>query len=84
MTSPQPYPIEPETRRFNALMLHFRDAGCCPNCAPYWAIKAVEVEFGRDGEVPPPVCLTPKVKCEAKMRGSWKTRPQAAQAKRAA
>lgn len=69
--------VEPETPRFYALLYHFRDAGCCATCAPYWAIKAVEAEFKRDSDsVPPPHCLAPKLGCNVRMRASWKTRPR--------
>lgn len=80
--------VEPETRRFYALMHHFRDNGCCPNCAPYWAIMAVEKELGREATVPLPVCLRRRQwkgepTCEDLMRASWKARPKK-EARRAA
>lgn len=79
---------EPETPLFNALLCHFRDAGCCVTCAPHAAIVATEKAFGRSGsDVEKPNCVDKMKRCGEWARAAWKTRPRAeqpAQARRAA
>lgn len=67
-------PLDPESTRFRALQAHFVAAGCCGQCATYWAISAVEREARRTDMVERPVCKLEGA-CEVRMRASWGTRP---------
>lgn len=64
---------EPETPHFWRLLWHFKDAGCCRLCAPFYAIKAIEAP--KPPGVEEPACQDDG-KCAERARTAWKGRPR--------